>query len=194
MKPEDLYRLRGDIAGLSVFVKVGAHPLIKALVKLLKILDQDRIPEKEFSLELVEGWGAFTGAFLSYNPDVSFYTALAALTLADENLFTLAVEAGKGPDSAALLAVIRADLSRLGRIARFDVSALGFYIAGLLRDGGLEEAARECEASARALWRGEGAGSGLPAELFPEDSDWGDDLPKLGEYIAAHRGLPGAAR
>jgi hypothetical protein len=186
MKPEDRDRLLGDIAGLSVFAQVGAHPLIKALKNLLRLLDADRVSEKDFTLELVEAWAAFTGAFLSYNPDISFYAALAALTLADENSFTLAVEAGKRLDSTALLAVTKTDLSRLGRIARFDVSALGFYIADLLKDEGLVDAARECEAAARALWQTEGAVvHGAFTEIFPEDSDWGEALPKLGEYIAA---------
>ncbi|MDR1108707.1 MAG: ATP-binding protein, partial [Spirochaetaceae bacterium] len=102
----------------------------------------------------------------------------------------------KGQDSPALLAVTKTDLSRLGRIARLDVASLEFYIAALLRDGGLADAARECEAAARALWRNEGAVlHGASTEIFPEDSDWGEALPQLGEYIAAHRGgLPGAVR
>jgi hypothetical protein len=186
MKGEDRYRLLGDIAGLTVFTGLKTHPLIKALVKLLKVLDADRVSAKDFALELADVWAAFTGTVLFYNPDASFYTALAALTLADENPFTRAARGRKEQDFPALLAVTRTDLSRLGRIARLDLVPLGFYIAALLRDGGLEELARGCEETARALWRGVAAGNSAPAEIFPEGSDWAEALPVLAEYIAAH--------
>ena len=188
MKPHDPCRVLADIAGLSVFSNLGSHPLVKALARVLSPLSPDRVSGKDVPRELLEGWAAFTGAFFLDNRGNSFYTALAALTLGDENPFTLAAERERV--SPLLEAAARADLSRLGRIARFDVSALGFYIAALLRDGGLEEAAGDCEATARALWSAEGLeasegfGNSAGATVFPPGSDWGEALPAVRDYIA----------
>ncbi|MDR0589188.1 MAG: ATP-binding protein, partial [Spirochaetaceae bacterium] len=189
MKPEDFYRILADFAGLSVFSQLRAHPLVKALVKVLTLLSPDRVSGQEWSLKLLRAWSAFMGTFFLYNPGDSLYTALAFLVLSDENPFTLAAEGGQGRDSPLLLAVTKADLSRLGRIARFDITQLGFYIAALLRDEGLEDAARDCEKTARVLWMtGEAENSGKfdGVKIFPPDSDWGEALPALGDYIASH--------
>ncbi|MDR3167560.1 MAG: ATP-binding protein [Treponema sp.] len=188
MKGEDFYRVLADIAGLSVFSNLGSHPLIQALVKVLTLLSTDRASGGGAS-EILRPWAVFTGNFFLYNRENSFYITLASLTVADENPFTLAAEGGMGRVSPLLLAVTGTDLSRLGRIARFDLSALGFYIAALLQKEGLEEAARDCEETARALWLAEGAGGSgnfARAQVFPQDSDWGEALPHLGDYIAAH--------
>ncbi|MDR2629466.1 MAG: ATP-binding protein [Spirochaetaceae bacterium] len=188
MKAEDFYRVMADIAGLSVFSTLKEHPLIKALGRVLRVLAPDREKGKDGALEILRAWAAFTGTFFSYNPETSFYAALASLAGGDENPFTLAVEAGRGRDSPPLLAAARTDLSRLGRIARFDTAGLGFHIAALLREEGLEEAAEDGEKIARALWLAEGAGcSGIdPSVIFPPDADWGEALPALEDYIASH--------
>ncbi|MFP3089636.1 ATP-binding protein [Treponema sp. TIM-1] len=187
MNPEDFYRVLADIRGLSVFSRLRVHPLIKALGKVLALLSPDRVPGKESSLEILRAWSAFIGTFFLYNRGNSFYATVAFLTLADENPFTLAAEGGRGQESPLLLAAAGTDLSRLGRIARFDIAQLGFYIAHLLRDGGLEDAARDGETAARAWWITEGAensGNFPGAKIFPPDSDWA--LPALGDYIASH--------
>ncbi|MDR2028624.1 MAG: ATP-binding protein [Treponema sp.] len=198
MKPEDFYRVLADIEGLSVFSKLRVHPLLKALAEVLSLLSPEGVSGRELSLATLRAWAAFTGTFLSYNPGGSFYTALAFLVLADENPFTLAAEGGRERDSPLLVAVTRTDLSRLGRIARFDIARFGFYLAALLRDGGLEEAALDCEKTARALWMAEGAespGNFAWATIFPRDADWGEALPALGDYLASHgSGLLGQYR
>ncbi|MDR3167049.1 MAG: ATP-binding protein [Treponema sp.] len=188
MKGEDFCRVLADIAGLSVFSNLGSHPLIQALVKVLTPLSTDRVSGGG-APEILRPWAVFTGTFFLYNRENSFYTTLASLTVADENPFTLAAEGGMGRVSPLLFAVAGTDLSRLGRIARFDLSVLGFYIATLLQKEGLEEAARDCEKTARALWLAEGAGDSgnfAGAQVFPQDSDWEEALPHLGDYIAAH--------
>jgi predicted AAA+ superfamily ATPase len=186
MKPEDFYRVLADISGLSLFSRLRDHPLLKALAAVLTPLSSGRSPGGPSSLEVLRAWAAFTGTFFSYNRGGSFYVAVALLALADENPFTLAAEAGRR-DSPLLSAIAGADLSRLGRIARFDITRLGYYIADLLRDEGLEDAARDGEKTARALWLAEGAedSGAFPRTIFPPDADWGEALPALGDHIAS---------
>jgi predicted AAA+ superfamily ATPase len=115
-----------------------------------------------------------------------FFSRVRELALESDNPFTLAAERGessgsslkdgneaaaKGGDGPGLLnRLAAADLNRLGRIAAFDLPALGFGIALCLRSCGLEEAARDLEAEARELWRIEGrrppGGDPCREELF----------------------------
>jgi predicted AAA+ superfamily ATPase len=84
-----------------------------------------------------------------------FFPQVRELTLGSDNPFTLAAE--KGLEAGAFLTRLAGDdLDRLGRLAAFDIPALGFNIALYLRSQGLEDAARGIEAEARDLWQAEG--------------------------------------
>jgi predicted AAA+ superfamily ATPase len=183
-------------------------------------------------LELVRAWAGFTKTFIEHFPQHgvqcsaqspsqnSFYDALAFLVRTADNSFTRAAEsvfAGSAGSetgditgrtdieklSPVLRAAAAADLDRLGRAAVFDLSQLGFHIAGLLHEIGLENAAQDIEAEARAFWAAEGttaikiatieiaagdtdsAVSGLP-DLFSRSKNWSDALPEFTEYIRVH--------
>jgi hypothetical protein len=180
------------------------------------------------TLEICRAWAAFTGAFVRYAKapaelpagNNSFFGIIASLTLGSDNSFTRALEHSAGFSAAgqdmnlretdtALPPVLKAaaasDLDRLGSIAAFDISALGFYLAGILKDKGLEEAARHIEAEARAFWAneaaaagtvpgGDGAGSGgsedkAGVRLFPEKGGWSAVMPAFARYIRNHGAL-----
>jgi predicted AAA+ superfamily ATPase len=138
-----------------------------------------------------------------YSREGSFRQAIAFLTLTADNSFTLAAEASapveqgqtheaettaaeRGLDKLTPLLRIAAagDLNRLGRIASFDLAALGFHLGGILRDAGLGEAAQNIEAEARAFWVAEGDTATL-RDIFPlqNPGDWGAALPELTEHI-----------
>jgi hypothetical protein len=163
-------------------------------------------------IELCRAWAVFTEAFVICAEvpekfsagDDSFYGIVASLTLGSGNSFTRAAEhsaestaAGTDPVLPPVLkAAAASDLDRLGSIAAFDISGLGFYLAGLLRDKEFEKAARHIEIEARAFWANEGAaaagtGSGgnedsAGIRLFPKNSDWSEALPALAVYIRSH--------
>jgi predicted AAA+ superfamily ATPase len=110
----------------------------------------------------------------------SFWACVRELALSSDNPFTRAVERGDritGDETMTggsaipplLTQLARDDLDRLGRIAAFDLSALGFSIALYLRARNLEEAASHIEAEARILWRSEGAGPGDKPDAGPPD-------------------------
>jgi predicted AAA+ superfamily ATPase len=74
-------------------------------------------------------------------------------------------------------------LNRLGRIAAFDIPALGFGIALYLRSQGLEDAARGVEAEARELWQAEGR---RRADATEGRRPWGDSLESFAAHIRRH--------
>ena len=89
----------------------------------------------------------------------------------------MAAEKGRGA-GAFLARLAGDDLDRLGRLAAFDIPALGFNIALCLRSRGLEDAALGIEAEARDLWQAEGrerAAGGLFSPSF--DSSSGSAVP-----------------
>ncbi|MDR1319745.1 MAG: hypothetical protein LBJ90_08975, partial [Treponema sp.] len=161
-------------------------------------------------IELCRAWAAFTEIFVRYAEapekfpagNDSFYGIIAFLTLTGDNSFTRAVEhPAKCPTAeteAVLPPVLKAaaasDLDRLGSIAAFDISGLGFYLAGFLRDKGFEKAARHIETEARAFWANEGAaGAGYGGNedkagirLFPKNGDWSEALPAFAVYVRGH--------
>jgi predicted AAA+ superfamily ATPase len=97
-----------------------------------------------------------------------------------------------------LNALAASDLSRLGRLAAFDLPGLGAHLAGLLEKAGLEESAAHIKEAARLMGGADsvlggdgvgtsgGAGFGIPATLFPKDADWGKSLPVLANHIRTH--------
>jgi predicted AAA+ superfamily ATPase len=208
--------LRADLAGLSVFSNIKTHPLLRAFDELLAVYGSSGAgakaagvsPAAKEPLALCGAWAAFTGTFVRYaqiTGGVSgdqFYEAVACLTLGDDNPFTRAAELlrGKPAQTAEIPALLKilavSDLDRLGRIADADIAGLGFHIAGLLRESGHAEAAKNIEAEARMLWADEGAASAdnaagyagnnhAPA-IFPRGVGWGESLPRFIAYIAKH--------
>ncbi|MDR3334798.1 MAG: ATP-binding protein [Treponema sp.] len=167
-----------DIAGLTVFSRLKDHPLLAAFRALLEALYRE-----DAVLGQVQSWAAFMDTFIRYNH--SFYLSLAFLTITDDNPFTHGVE-NREALPPVLAALAKTDLSRLGRIAAFDVPGLGLCLGARLRKDGLETLAGNIEEEARALWAAEGKSSDLGKrllELFPEASDWGAALSALSASI-----------
>ncbi|MDR3171845.1 MAG: ATP-binding protein [Treponema sp.] len=169
-----------DIAGLIVFSRLKDHPLLAAFRTLLEALYRE-----DAVLGLVQSWAAFMDTFIRYNQGDSFYVSLAFLTITDDNPFTHAVE-NREALPPVLVALAKTDLSRLGRIAAFDVPGLGLCLGARLRKDGLETLASNIEEEARALWAAEGKSSDRGKrllELFPEACDWGAALSALSTAI-----------
>jgi predicted AAA+ superfamily ATPase len=143
--------------------------------------------------------GDWTGA---PDPDAgrSFFSRLRELALGSDNPFTLGAERGGEGRAGGLPArLAEDDLDRLGRLAAFDIPALGFSIALYLRSWGLEEAAAALEAEARALWQIEGQERGReplrqiadlpalpgPSGAFPPEAapSWGASLDAFAAHI-----------
>ncbi|MDR1596344.1 MAG: ATP-binding protein [Treponema sp.] len=180
---EAILKTRADIAGLSVFSALKKHPLIQSLDILLEDVFRKAAP-----LDLVRDWAGFTETFTREGWVKSFYFRIVFLTITDDNAFTRGLEAA-APDRLppALCALAGSDLSRLGRIAAFDLPGLGTHLAGLLANAGLGESAAAVGKEAEFLSGGTDAavGAGM-AGLFPKNTGWGEALPKLGAYIRAH--------
>ncbi|GHV86904.1 hypothetical protein AGMMS50255_2000 [Spirochaetia bacterium] len=180
---ETIQAARADLAGLTVFSSLRDHPLPGAFSALL-----DEVAAAPHTLNLVSRWAAFTAAFITYSPEGSFCSVISFLVATAENPFTLAAEAGgAGKLSPVLRTAAAGDLDRLGRIAGFDLAALGLHLGAMLRDAGLGEAAQSIEAEARAFWAAEG-NTAEPQGLFPPQNagGWGVALPALTEYIRTH--------
>ncbi|MDR1586392.1 MAG: ATP-binding protein [Treponema sp.] len=204
-------------SGLLETAESAAAPLNSVVAKSRAFSAAEKnLPE---ALELCRAWAAFAGAFVRYAEapaelsagNNSFYGMIAFLALGSDNSFTRAMEySAKRPAAGteiALPPVLKAaaasDLDRLGSIAAFDISGLGFYLAGLLRDRGLEEAARHIEAEARAFWANEGAAGTAPGgngdgegsgggegdagiQLFPKNGGWSAAMPAFSGHVRNH--------
>ncbi|MDR3114105.1 MAG: ATP-binding protein [Treponema sp.] len=190
-----------DIAGLVLFSQVRDKPLMRAFKDLLEQVVSQNPGRAEGSL--VHSWAVFMASLVEMDMSCreaaapqgygDFYHALAWMTLRDDNLFTRTAEvhpeaAGLDSFPRALRTLAQIDLSRLGRIAAFDIPGLGFYIGALLREGFpfLDQPAHAIEEEARLLWAAEGnRGGAYPIlhTLFPEHTDWALGLPDLTAYI-----------
>jgi predicted AAA+ superfamily ATPase len=189
---ERIYTTLADITGLSLFSTLKDHPLLGTLRELLDDLSEEKNEDPMYGLsdtylEIAEDWAAFINAFVQTHRDYSFYITLGYLTLGDDNPYTCAAENQENPPTV-LCALAKTDLSRLGRIASFEIHGLGFHIAEILRKNGLAQIAGNIEEESRVLWAAEGkktAGefSGTILKLFPEHSNWGASLPALTEYL-----------
>ncbi|MDR0452039.1 MAG: ATP-binding protein [Treponema sp.] len=184
-----------DIAGLSLFAAVRETPLLTALRDLLEDVsegktDDDPFPLSDTGQDIIADWAAFTSAFVQNlwqnRGDYSFHLAIARLALADDNPYTHAAEKRQNIPPV-LSAMARTDLSRLGRIASFEIHSLGFHIAETLRKFGLEAAAQSIEEESRVFYA---EGKKILAEgkdpllaIFPENSVWGAALPAVTEYL-----------
>jgi predicted AAA+ superfamily ATPase len=193
------YTTLADIAGLSLFAAVGESPLLAALRDLLEDMsDQgnggDSFPLSGSGQDIISDWASFTAAFIQClgrragqdRQDYSFYLIIARLALADDNPYTHAAE--KRRELPPVLgALARTDLSRLGRIASFEIHTLGFHIAEMLRQNGLDAAAQSIEEESRVFYA---EGKKILAEksnpllaIFPENANWGASLPAVTEYL-----------
>jgi hypothetical protein len=147
----------------------------------------------EHSLTLIAAWASFIEALLvcpqnaeaasaqsdglNQRPNTVFCSAIASLVLADRNPFSLSAQTADGALSPLLLALTQADLVRLERIAGFDISALGFHIAGFLHKTGFEQAASDIEAASRALWSEEGKN-----QNDHQPADWAFSAGSLADF------------
>ena len=127
-------------------------------------------------------------AFVEEQRGYSFYLTLACMTALDENAYTLAAETKPAALPPVLAAMAKTDMSRLGRIASFDIPGLGFYIAETCRKAGLDLIAGNIEEESRVLWAAEGKKAGVEAAdkilaIFPENPNWGQSLPALTGHI-----------
>jgi predicted AAA+ superfamily ATPase len=145
--------------------------------------------EKEPVPVIIEEWASFLRSLVQTKHCYSFYITVAFLTLTDDNPFTHAAEAQEPGTMPPLLRTLaQTDLSRLGRIAGFDLPGLGFHIAERLRRAGLHLSAGNVEEEARSLWAAEGM-QDLSEEartvlnIFPEARDWGASLPEFCAYL-----------
>jgi predicted AAA+ superfamily ATPase len=189
---DKIYEVLADIAGLSIFSGLKDHPLFGALRELLDDLldEKDEAPPMHKlpydCVEIAEDWAAFINAFIQTQRDYSFYTTIGYLTLIDDNPYTCAA-ADQEELPSALCALARTDLSRLGRIASFEIHGLGFYIAEILRKNSLDKIAGNIEEESRVLWAAGGKNAGRESstvqKIFPENSKWGTALPDLTEYL-----------
>ncbi|MDR2499598.1 MAG: ATP-binding protein [Treponema sp.] len=196
----------GDMAGISLFKGVQAHPLLRSFRDVLESAAGEALcpqsgrgpcgrgadgPSRRTSGERVRpirSWAAFTARLARTGQDYSWYNAIARLTLFDDNPFTRAAESQENPP-AFLRALAKTDLSRLGRIAAFAPHKLGLHLAEGLRNAGLSTAAQSIEEEAWAVHaaakgaQGEALG---PLGIFPANSDWGTALPAMAAHIHAH--------
>jgi predicted AAA+ superfamily ATPase len=190
-----IYSTLADMAGLSLFSGIAAHPFLDSLRQLLEDLSGKSSgtyfnmagEDADSALSIIRDWTAFTQAFIRYQKNYSFYSTVAFLTLTDDNPFTLAAE-GKENLPPVLSAIAKGDLSRLGRIAEFDIPGLGFHIAETVRKGGLAAIAQNIEEESRVLWAAGGRQSLMEiseplGRLFPQNSNWGAILPAFTEYL-----------
>jgi predicted AAA+ superfamily ATPase len=198
---EDIQRCLTDLAALHVFAGLRSKPLVETFGALLETalsasaglnhakngkIRPEHSMHFDSALKFSKAWSAFTGSFIATQTSVSagrgsFYTVIAEMTLYDENAFTLTVEKNPASLSQFLRTAAAADLNRLGNIAAFDLSALGFRGAEILRVCGLEEASRRMEAEARAFWTADGE-AGAPS-IFPRGDSWETVMPNLAEHI-----------
>ncbi|MDR2304614.1 MAG: ATP-binding protein [Treponema sp.] len=198
---KNIQRCLADLAALHVFAGLRSKPLMETFGALLETelsvsaglnhAKNDTIkPEHSVhfdgALKFSTAWSAFTGSFIAAQTLVSagcssFYTLIAEMTLYDENVFTLALEKDPVFLPQFLRVAAAADLNRLGNIAVFDLSALGFRGAEILRSSGLGEASRRMEAEARAFWAADSE-EGAPF-IFPRGDSWETVMPKLAEHI-----------
>ncbi|MDR1352553.1 MAG: ATP-binding protein [Treponema sp.] len=190
-----IYTALADIAGLSLFAAVRESPVLAALRDLLEDISEEKTEDDPFSLpdteqDIISDWAAFTSAFIQSlwqsGGDYSFYLTVARLALADDNPYTHAAEKRQSIPPV-LNAVARTDLSRLGRIASFEIHSMGFHIAEALRKFGLEAGAQSIEEESRVFYA---EGKKILAEgkdpllaIFPENANWGVSLPAVTEYL-----------
>ncbi|MDR1929573.1 MAG: ATP-binding protein [Treponema sp.] len=192
---DKIYTTLADIMGLSLFSALKDHPILGALRELLDDLSEEKDEEPMYGLpdtylEIAEDWAAFISAFIQTQREYSLYITLGYLILSDDNPYTFAAENQENPPTM-LCALAKTDLSRLGRIASFEIHSLGFHIAEILRKNGLGDIAGNIEEESRVLWSAEGKkihGESSPTilKLFPENTNWGASLPALTEYLRAN--------
>ena len=189
-----IFAVLADVLGLSLFSNLRESLLLGSFKNLIESISEEKTQDAVFfaqsnaTLDLVEKWAAFIEAFTEEQKGYSFYLTLASITTLDENAFTLAAEAREGPLPPLLVAAAKTDLSRLGRIASFDIPGLGFSIAESCRKAGLEQIALNIEEESRVIWAAEGKKAAAPGApellaLFPVDGGWGAALPGFTEYL-----------
>jgi predicted AAA+ superfamily ATPase len=187
--------LLADISGLSVFCNIRRDPLIRSFKRLLAVQDKDGVSYSPEDLrKIIKAWAGFIKVFADNGYD-SFYLAVLHLTLSDVNTFTLNLENSEFSQrrhDSVLAAAAANDLSRLGRIAAFDIPALASHFAVLLRTSGLTVQADALEAEGAALGgivKADAAGENSRTEIskiFPRDKDWAASLPAFAEYLQKH--------
>ena len=156
-------RLYLELLSLSVYRGVLDRPVTAALVRLLESAAGGE------EQALCARWGELCRVLLQRGRLDSLPAAVAQEILEDENSFAIRLAAGALPDAA--------DPDRMAEAARRDLDVL--YRAATIRPETLC-AALETGLSARLPdW-------GVAAAAAPLDTPWGDALPALAAYHAAH--------
>ena len=156
-------RLYLELLSLSVYRGVLDRPVTAALVRLLESAAGGE------EQALCVRWGELCRVLLQRGRLDSLPAAVAQEILEDENPFSIRLAAGALPDAA--------DPDRMAEAARRDLDVL--YRAATIRPETLC-AALETGLSARLPdW-------GVAAAAVPLDTPWGDALPALAAYHAAH--------
>ena len=156
-------RLYLELLSLSVYRGVLDRPVTAALVRLL----ESAVGGEEQAL--CARWGELCRVLLQRGRLDSLPAAVAQEILEDENSFAIRLAAGALPDAA--------DPDRMAEAARRDLDVL--YRAATIQPETLC-AALETGLSARLPdW-------GVTAAAVPLDTPWGDALPALAAYHAAH--------
>ncbi|MDR3337179.1 MAG: ATP-binding protein, partial [Treponema sp.] len=173
---DTFYNTLADIMGLSIFAAVRESPVLNALRDLLEDMSDEKNDGSLFSLpdicpDIIQDWSAFTAAFIQCQKDYSFYLTIAYLTVTDDNPYTHTAETQE-TIPPVLSAMAKTDLSRLGRIAAFEIHNLGFHIAEMLKNAGLKEAAQGIEEESRVLYaegkKAQTKGADPLLKIFPE--------------------------
>ncbi|MDR0561793.1 MAG: ATP-binding protein [Spirochaetaceae bacterium] len=162
-----------DIRGLSLF-SCKDKPLLRRFRALLEQRTQGNL------FDALERWALLFG--VAAEAGNSFYASVASLTLTDDNPFTHRAEAQDAAELSPLLtAAAKSDLSRLGRIAEFDLAGLGLQLAEELRNAGVTALAGNIEAEAEALKTSDQSPPEAP--FFSKGSDWGKSVSEFAEYL-----------
>ncbi|GHV74193.1 hypothetical protein AGMMS49940_14950 [Spirochaetia bacterium] len=194
---DDILKIRADIAGLSVFSALKRYPLVQSLDALLAELSRvssadgplDLRPDVS-PLDLIRDWANLMETLVRRNQGGSFYAQIYFLTITDDNPFTRCLESRSCHPTLYALAV--SDLSRLGRLASFDLPGLGAHLSSLLEKAGLGESAVYIEEAARlisstdSIWGSKDVSLDIPVGLFLKNADWGKSLSALADYIRTH--------
>jgi predicted AAA+ superfamily ATPase len=182
-----------DITGLTLFCR--DKPLIRVFKNLLeRVLEKPSVgaDELRYRLSIVEAWTSLLRTMIQSEYGDSFYTAVAFLTLTDDNVFTHRAEAQEWDSLSPLLAALaKNDIACLERIAQFDITSLGFYIAEQFHQAGLDYLAATIEAEARSLLAAKSL-QNISEEVWNflsilhENHDWVAALPEFAAYLRIH--------
>ncbi|MDR2467473.1 MAG: ATP-binding protein [Spirochaetaceae bacterium] len=170
------------LAGLSLFGGIRSSPIIKALERLMSLIEGAQAAPRQF----IEGWAAFLNVFAQHNKNRTFFMYLTDLIISDENIFTLNAERGEFNNVSLLAEIARNDLKRLAVIGDFDIPMAALHITDELWQAGFEDLARVIENSVRTIGELKAKNYTLPQKTFPYGLLNTQDLTELCAHIKKH--------